>query len=78
MSNSNFNGDDAFSQPGESKKCIHCLIKRNSQNERRILTKRHFSFYQRANLDFDILLKILGANLAEIFTCKKEILLKNC
>ena len=24
---------------GESKKCVHCLIKRNSQNKTRILTK---------------------------------------
>ena len=38
-----------------SQKCIHCMIKRNSQNKARILTKWYFSVYQRAILDFDIL-----------------------
>ena len=62
--------------PGESKNCIHCLIKHISQNKTRILTNWYFSVYQRANLDFDVLLDIFGANLAEMFKFKKEKLLQ--
>ena len=35
-----------------------------------------FSVYQRANLDFGILLEIFGANLAEILKFKKKELLQ--
>ena len=57
------------------KKCIHRLIKRNSQNKGRILTKCYLSVYQRASLDFDISLDIFGADLAEIFKFNEERLL---
>ena len=55
---------------------VHCLIKRNLQTKARILTKCYFSVYQQVNLDFDILLKTFGANLAEIFKFTKEKLLQ--
>ena len=50
------------------------MIKHNSE-KKKILTKRYFSVYQRANLAFDILLEPFGANLAKIFKFKKEKLL---
>ena len=61
--------------PGESKKCIHHLIKRSLQNKTTILTKLYFSDYQLANLNFDISLEVFGANLAEIFKFRKDRLL---
>ena len=45
--------------------------------QKRILTKGYVSFYQQANLDFEILLEYFCANLDEIFKFRKERLLKN-
>ena len=62
----------------ESKKCIQSLIKRNLQNKTRIFDKIIFSVYQRAILNFDILLEPFCENLAEILKFEQERLLKKC
>ena len=58
---------------GESKNVYKINRTRKAKQE---FSQNDISVYQRANLDFDILLEILGANLAEIFKFKKDRMLK--